>query len=142
MNRALLIIAAVAASACTHRLPTHTIRVDGHAVKVEVASDAEQRAQGLMHRDSLGVDEGMLFVYEDTRLRSFWMKDTRIPLSIAFADDTGKILRIADMKPLTTKHTSSIYPARYALEMNQGWFDDKGVDKGSMITDLPPSKEE
>lgn len=138
MTRALIVFSLLVGSACTHRLPTHTIDVDGHAVKVEVASDTEQRSRGLMNRDSLGADEGMLFVYTDAHLRSFWMKDTRIPLSIAFADADGKIVRIADMRPLTTRHTSSIYPAQYALEMNQGWFAENGVEKGAMITNLPP----
>jgi len=117
--------------------PTATIDVDGNPVRVEIAADEELRNRGLMHRDSLGRDDGMLFSYPDERRRSFWMKDTRIPLDIAFADTKGKILRIASMKPFVTKPTPSLFPARYALEMNQGWFEAHAVEPGDHIRNLP-----
>jgi len=126
---------------CGNKLPVHTITVADQSLRVEVAHDPETRARGLMFRDKLGADAGMLFIYPDTKPRGFWMKDTRIPLSIAFADASGKIVRISEMKPFDTERTTSIYPAKYALEMNKGWFDSKGISKGAMMTDLPTDLE-
>jgi uncharacterized protein len=118
-------------------LETATLDVGGHAVKVEIASTNASRQRGLMYRDSLGADRGMLFVYRDLKVRRFWMKDTRVPLSIAFADRGGRIVRIEDLTPFDTESTSSVLPAQYALEMNQGWFAEHGVDKGAIITGIP-----
>jgi uncharacterized membrane protein (UPF0127 family) len=132
---AVLLLAAL--SACGPANPVHTVRIGETSLSVEVVANPQNRGQGLMHRDALGADKGMLFVYPDEQIRSFWMKDTRIPLSIAFADKTGKIVRIADMQPFSFDSTSSLYPATYALEVNQGWFEKRGVTKGAMITDLP-----
>lgn len=129
-------VAAVVASCSGSRMPTATITVDGHAMKVEVAANGEDRTRGLMHRDHLGADKGMLFVYPDQKVRRFWMKDTRIPLSIAFLDDEGVIVKIRDMQPLSTERTSSISPARYALEVNQGWFGEHDVERGDKVTGL------
>ena len=126
---------------CGNKLPVHTIRVADQSLRVEVAHEPESRARGLMFRDHLGADAGLLFIYPDTKPRGFWMKDTRIPLSIAFADETGKIVRISEMKPFETDRTTSVYPAKYALEMNKGWFDSKEITKGAMITDLPTDLE-
>jgi uncharacterized membrane protein (UPF0127 family) len=105
---------------------------------VEVADDAEEQARGLMNRDSLGANEGMLFVYPESRERSFWMKDTRIPLSIAFASPDGTIVSVADMRPMSRKRTLSGAPAMYALEVNQGWFEANGVAVGDKLGNLPP----
>ena len=126
------------AIACgAHQLPTQTIDVGGHSVTAEIADDAETRARGLMYRESMSADDGMLFVYPDETPRSFWMKDTTLPLSIAFADRQGVIVKIADMKPLDTSRVQSLYPAMYALEMNRGWFDAHGVAAGAKLGDLP-----
>ncbi|MCB9665024.1 MAG: DUF192 domain-containing protein [Alphaproteobacteria bacterium] len=118
-------------------LPTTTITLDGTALVVEVADDPEERAQGLMMRDHLAADRGMLFVYPEAQPRSFWMKDTRIPLSIAFLDDKGVIRKIADMTPLSLDHTKSVYPARYAVEVNKGWFAAHGIEVGDRVDGLP-----
>jgi uncharacterized membrane protein (UPF0127 family) len=131
-----LAIAWLLASCGGSKLPLVSIDVGGHAVTVEVAATAEHRTMGLMHRDHLPAERGMLFVYPDEGIRHFWMKDTRIPLSIAFADRTGKVVRIADMPPLTTKRTSSLYPVKFALEMNKGWFDSKGITPGVTLKGL------
>ncbi|MEQ1565863.1 MAG: DUF192 domain-containing protein [Myxococcota bacterium] len=109
----------------------------GTEVRAEVASDDASRQRGLMFRDSLGTDKGMLFVYPDLKVRHFWMKDTRIPLSIAFADRSGTIVSIADMEPFDTDRTGSVVPAMYALEMTQGWFTEHGVAKGTKIGGIP-----
>lgn len=124
-------------AACGGPFPTATIDVAGHPVKVEIAADDELRMRGLMYRDSLGADRGMLFIYPDEQMRGFWMKNTRIPLDIAFADSQGRILWIDQMKPLDTNTTSSRYPAKYALEMNEGWFAAHSITVGGVLGDLP-----
>lgn len=118
-------------------LPVRTIEVDGHAIQVEVASTPDTRARGLMYRDHLPENRGMLFIYPNEAPLGFWMKDTRIPLSIAYADRHGTIVRIADMTPFSLDRVPSLYPAMYALEMNQGWFEQRGIERGARITGLP-----
>lgn len=117
--------------------PRATIQVDGRPISVEIANTADLRERGLMDRDALPADEGMLFMYPEERNRSFWMKRTRIPLDIAFADSNGIIVRIAQMQPYTTEKTPSLVPAQYALEMNEGWFGANGVVVGDAISDWP-----
>ncbi len=117
-------------------LPTTTLTIDGASVVVEIADEEAERARGLMHRDALAPGRGMVFVYPDAKPRHFWMKDTRIPLSIAFVDDEGRIVRIADMAPLTTRRTASLYPAQYAIEVPKGWFAEHGVDEGDTVQGL------
>lgn len=119
------------------RLPTANLKVKGITVTAELAANDKDRARGLMHRSSMGTDDGMLFIYPESKPRSFWMKDTKIPLSIAFLDPEGRIVKIAKMQPLSKATTKSVYPAKYALEMNQGWFDSHGVKKGDLVTEIP-----
>jgi uncharacterized protein len=123
--------------ACGSTLPTTKLYVDGHKITVEVADSEESRKLGLMHRDHLGADTGMLFVYADSAVRNFWMKDTRIPLSIAFIGRSGEIVRIDDMAPFDTSRVSSLSPVPYALEMNQGWFAAHGIEAGDKVKGLP-----
>ena len=101
-------------------------------VLVEIADGPFEQMRGLMYRTALGRDRGMLFVYEVEQHLSFWMKNTRIPLSIAFIDSKGRITAILDMKPLDDKppHYLSSEPVMYALEVNQGFFDERGVKVG------------
>ena len=109
-------------------------------VEVEIADDTEEMARGLMGRTALAEDAGMLFVYPDERELSFWMKDTLIPLSIAFMDSEGRIVDIQDMKALddAPPHYTSAEPARYALEVSEGFFDERGVEVGDRAK-LPAS---
>lgn len=131
-------IVAVGTARCgSGGLPTTTLTLGETPLTVEIADDEAERARGLMHRDAMPSDRGMVFVYPDQALRRFWMKDTRIPLSIAFVDDDGTIKKIADMQPLSTARTSSVYPVRYAIEVNQGWFAAHGVVEGMRVTGLP-----
>ncbi len=102
-------------------------------IRVEVARTPEERAVGLMGRKHLGKEEGMLFIFEEEGYHSFWMKDTLIPLSIAFIDREGRIVRIADMKPLTLASHPPPQPILYALEMNQGWFSKNGIKVGDIV---------
>ena len=101
-------------------------------VRVEIADDEEEQARGLMDRTALGEDRGMLFVFPDEQIRSFWMRNTLIPLSIAYMDSEGRIIDIQDMEPRDDDppHYVSAEPARYALEVNQGFFDERGVEVG------------
>lgn len=114
-----------------------TLHVGHQRVLAEVAATPAARRRGLMHRDHLPDDHGMLFVFADEQPRSFWMKDTTIPLSIAFARADGTILRILDMEPRSERTVTSVVPARYALEMNRGWFARHGILAGDVIRDLP-----
>jgi len=125
-----------------HKAETTVLDVDGHAVTVEIVANDEDRAKGLMHRTSMGADEGMLFVYPEEKPRSFWMKDTPLPLTIAYADRHGVIVKIADMEPYNTERVQSLYPAMYALEMNRGWFAAHDVIEGDRISRIPDVKAE
>lgn len=120
------------ASACG-AADTVRLTLNGHTLTAEVADQPDERVRGLMYRDSLGADAGMLFVYTDDSERRFWMKDTRIPLSIAYLDAGGRIVKIADLQPLNETGVPSGRPARYALEVNQGWFAKNGVTEGSVV---------
>ena len=102
-------------------------------IRVEVARSEGEKAQGLMFRESLAKEEGMLFVYDREEILSFWMKNTRIPLSIAFIDKNGKILDIQDMEPFSLETHISAHPATYALEMNRGWFAREGIKVGDFV---------
>ncbi len=95
-----------------------------------------------MYRDAIGVDTGMLFVYPDAAERRFWMKNTRMPLAVAFLDAQGKVVALAEMNPLDTTTTPSEKPAMYALEMNTGWFAAHGIAVGQVISGLPPAAAE
>lgn len=118
------------------------LSVAGHEVKAEVADTPSLRRQGLMHRQSLALDHGMVFVYPDEQPRSFWMKNTLLPLSIAYIDQRGVIVYVADMAPLDERPVPSVYPAMYALEVSKGWFDANGVGVGAVVVGLPgPSRE-
>ena len=109
------------------------ISIGSIPVPVEVAETEESRAQGLMNRDSLAHDAGMLFIFDNMYERGFWMKNTRIPLSIAFIDDQGQILNIEEMNPYDQSTVRSRGSAQCALEMNQGWFRRKGILPGDTI---------
>ena len=119
------------------QLPVGWLTVGGHRITVELARHPEERSRGLMFRGSLPPDHGMLFLFERDEVQGFWMRNTTIPLSIAYADAHGKIVRIADLEPLDERPVTSIAPARYALEMNRGWFAAHGVVAGDAITGIP-----
>ena len=121
----------------------HTLTIDASGgekveVRVEIADNLVEQAKGLMYRTALGENRGMLFVYPDERELSYWMKNTLIPLSIAYIDSGGRIVDILDMKPLDDKppHYVSSEPVQYALEVNRGFFENRGVKEGDRL-DLP-----
>ena len=114
-------------------LPKIPIYLDEKEIWVEIVRTPEERARGLMGRKHLAEDEGMLFIFEKEDYHSFWMKDTLLPLSIAFIDRGGKILKIADMEPLTLDSHPPPKPILYALEMKRGWFLTNGVQVGDIL---------
>ena len=120
-------------------LPITTIRVGPHPVAAEVAATPDQRTIGLMYRFSLPADHGMLFVFPEPQPLSFWMRNTYIPLSIAYIDAEGRILNVVEMAPRSDATHPSRGEALYALEMRKGWFADKGVGPGTRVTGLPPA---
>ncbi len=127
-------LTALSAAACPVELPFTSVTVKGHRLLVEIAATPAARTCGLSHRTNLPEDQGMLFVYPTARPLSFWMKDTQIPLSIAFLDDTGRILSIQKMVPMQVEERyRSPQPARYAIEVNQGWFTRHGIDVGAAV---------
>ena len=113
------------------------VKVGAHALKVEVAAEEEQRMQGMMYRKSMGAEEGMLFIFDEPAYHSMWMKNTLIPLSVAFLDKDGVILNILDMEPQTLDSHMAAGPAVYAIETNKGWFAAKKIKPGDKVTGLP-----
>jgi hypothetical protein len=113
------------------------LAIKGKTIKVEVARTEREKERGLMFRERLGKDAGMIFVYGEEETLFFWMKNTPIPLSIAFIDKNGKIVDIQDMEPFSLRTRGSSSPAKYALEMNQGWFKRNGIQVGDFVN-LPP----
>ena len=119
------------------KLRTIPIKVGGHPLKVEVADNDAARTRGLMHRQAMGRNDGMLFVFAEPGYHSMWMMNTYIPLSVAFLDAQGRILNILDMQPKTQDTHTAAGPARYAVETNKGWFDEKKIKAGDKVTGLP-----
>jgi hypothetical protein len=111
-----------------------------HLIKAEVAANDPQRQQGLMFREKMASNAGMVFVFDAPATQCMWMKNTFLPLSVAFIDAEGRIVNIEDMQARTLdSHCSTkAVPVRYALEMNLGWFKQKNIKPGSMIGNLPP----
>jgi uncharacterized membrane protein (UPF0127 family) len=119
------------------RLPSIRLTAGFHVITAEVARTTDQRAIGLMHRPTMPANDGMLFVFEQPGQQCFWMKNTLLPLSIAFLADDGSIVNIDDMKPQTLDSHCSKRPVRFVLEMNQGWFAKRAIKAGARITGEP-----
>lgn len=134
---ALAAVSSWAQSGPQPRLPTVDLTAGMHVIKAEVAMTPEQQSVGMMFRTEMGANEGMLFVNEDAGVRCFWMRNTLIPLSIAFIDDGGRIVNIADMQPRSEASHCSGKPVRFALEMRQGWFAKRGMGPGFKLTGAP-----
>ena len=136
-------IAAVWAAAAVHaadgpqKLASTRLQAGIHNISAELAITPEQREIGLMNRSSMGSNEGMLFVFERPGQQCFWLKNTLIPLSIAFLADDGSIVNIDSMKPQTLDSHCSEKPVRYVLEMNEGWFAKRGIKAGAKVRGQP-----
>ena len=119
-----------------HVRPTSGFSINDIPIKLEIANTPEKIQRGLMFRDRLDENCGMIFIFPDLQERSFWMRNTKIPLSIAYADHHGTILNIEDMNPFDETRVLSYGPAMCALEMNQGWFEKNGIKPGHKIMGL------
>ncbi|MDI9335609.1 MAG: DUF192 domain-containing protein [Gammaproteobacteria bacterium] len=117
-------------------LPTKTLQLGANLLRVQIANTDEQRGMGLMFRQNLPTNEGMLFVFPVKSMQCFWMKNTYLPLSLAFISDSGTIVQIEDMTPMSTQSHCSREPVKYVLEVNRGWFHQKWVKNGSQVKGL------
>ncbi|MBL8423846.1 MAG: DUF192 domain-containing protein [Candidatus Accumulibacter phosphatis] len=120
-------------------LPRVDLTAGFYRIQAEVAARDPDRMQGLMHRRSMPANHGMLFVFAQAARHCMWMRNTLLPLSVAFLDDEGRILNIEDMQPQTEDNHCAAKTARYALEMNLGWFANKGIKPGTRIGGLEKS---
>ncbi len=118
-------------------LPRTKITAGMYLIDAQVAATPDQRSTGLMLRQHMPPSEGMLFVFDRPGEQCFWMKNTLLPLTAAFLADDGTIVNLADMKPQTTDSHCSRQPVRFVLEMNQGWFDKKGIKAGARLGGIP-----
>jgi uncharacterized membrane protein (UPF0127 family) len=137
------IVAAFSLGTAWAQLPTLSLNAGIHVVRAEVANTYESRMQGLMYRKTLGANDGMLFIFTEDERHCMWMKNTYVPLSVAFIDAKGKIVSIHDMEPQTETSHCAAGPTRYALEMNKGWFKSKGIAAGMQLRGIekaPPPR--
>lgn len=118
------------------QLPIRKLTAGMHVIQAEIAATPDTRSTGLMNRKSLAPNHGMLFVFDQANVQCFWMRNTFIPLSIAFLQDDGTIVNIADMTPQSDQSHCSSKPVRFALEMEQGWFAARGMSPGKKILGL------
>ena len=117
-------------------MPRLELTLGMYRIDAEVAADNANRMQGLMHRRSMAPQQGMLFVFTEANRHCMWMKNTFLPLSVAFLDDKGLILNIEDMAPQTEDSHCAAGAARFALEMNKGWFAQKGIKPGARLSGI------
>ncbi len=129
--------AALAQDGPQPRLRTVPLTAGMHVIQAELAVTPLQQQTGMMFRRGMGANEGMLFVNDEKDVRCFWMRNTQIPLAIAFIADDGTIVNIAEMKPQSDQSHCSAQPVRFALEMNTGWFTKRGFKAGSKLRGTP-----
>lgn len=134
---ALLFSAAASAQAT---LPVQTLRAGMHLIRAEVAGTPQTRERGLMFRERLGPNQGMLFLFDTPGTQCMWMRNTLVPLSVAFIANDGTIANIEDMEPKTENSHCATQPVRYALEMELGWFARHGLKAGSRIDGIPGAR--
>ena len=137
MGLALLACAAATAQTGPQKLPSIRLNAGIHNIEAEVAQSPDERSIGLMFRKEMGANQGMLFTFEQPAQQCFWMKNTLLPLSIAFITDDGSIVNIEHMKPQTLESHCSTKPVRFVLEMNEGWFDKRGIKPGTKLRGTP-----
>jgi uncharacterized protein len=118
-------------------LPRLKLQSGINLIDTQIAMTSEQREIGLMYRTQMQPNEGMLFIFEQPQKQCFWMKNTLLPLTAAFIDNSGTILNLADMQPNTTNPHCSTAPVRFVLEMHQGWFAKRGIKPGTKFTGSP-----
>ncbi|AUN95569.1 DUF192 domain-containing protein [Pseudazoarcus pumilus] len=128
-----LILLCLVGVAAAQQMPLVQLTAGMYRITAEMANTPQTRQVGLMHRESMAENRGMVFVFEYDARHCMWMKNTLIPLSVAFLARDGTILNIADMQPQTETSHCAAKSARYALEMNEGWFDERGIGAGDRI---------
>lgn len=141
INRLVLVLlVGFAIFSCSRKdvLQIQELKINQWKLTVEIADTRETQEKGLMGRDSMAEDHGMLFVYDRDSRKSFWMKNTRIPLSLAYIATDGTIREIYDMEPLSTRIVDSKYSVRYVLEVNQGAFERHGIKVGDKVEFIKP----
>ena len=136
MRLVLALILACLPAALRAELPVVQLSAGMHSIRAEVADSMGTRMEGLMHRKSMPGGAGMVFVFDELAPHCMWMKNTLIPLSVAFVDQAGAIINIADMQPHSEQSHCAARPARYALEMNKGWFAQRGIKPGAKLRGL------
>lgn len=136
LSLCLLLSTGVILRAEPSRSPEISLAIVHHVLQAEVAHTEKTRTQGLMFRSSLKENAGMLFVFPHSAYYSMWMKNTMIPLSVAFINEAGMVLNIEDMEPYSLTAHHSAGRAKYALEMKQGWFDDRNIRAGALVQGL------
>ncbi|MGE5468062.1 MAG: DUF192 domain-containing protein [Ignavibacteria bacterium] len=129
---AALLIAALGAWA-QQPMPTTDLTAGMYRIEAEVAATGPTRERGLMHRKSMAMNHGMLFVFDASARHCMWMRNTLLPLAVAFLDEQGRIINVEEMEPQTEDNHCAARPARYALEMNAGWFKARGFGPGTPI---------
>ena len=129
---AALLLAGAPAFAQT-ALPLAELGAGMYRIEAEVAHTFETRQTGLMNRSAMPLHRGMVFVFPEARAHCMWMKNTLLPLSVAFVDAQGRVINIEDMQPQTTDNHCAAGPARFALEMNLGWFAERGIEAGDTL---------
>jgi len=134
---ALCVAAAASAQDGPQKLAQVRLNAGIHNINAELASTPQQREIGLMFRNAMPANDGMLFVFEQPGQQCFWMRNTLIPLSVAFIGDDGSVVNIDDMKPQTLDSHCSAKPVRFVLEMNEGWFAKRGIKAGSRLRGGP-----
>lgn len=134
---AILTISLAAHAQALQKFRTITLNAGLYLIQAEVASNEAQREQGLMFRDKMETNAGMVFIFPTPAGICMWMKNTLMPLSVAFLDETGKIINIEEMKEQTLDSHCAARAASYALEMNKGWFQKKNIKPGMLIEGLP-----
>ena len=129
-------LAMSAAALAQNAMPMMELSAGFHRIEAEVAANDQNRQLGLMNRKAMAVQHGMLFVFPQDNTHCMWMRNTLLPLSVAFLDDEGKVINIEDMQPQTEDNHCARRPARYALEMNLGWFTQRGIKPGVKLGGL------
>jgi len=136
VRKTVFLFAALLAAAVHAQLPAVDLAAGMHLIRAEVADNMGARTTGLMHRKSMAQNAGMVFVFEENAAHCMWMKNTLIPLSVAFIDEAGAIVNIADMQPHSEQSHCATRPSVYALEMAQGWFAQRGIKPGAKLGGL------
>jgi uncharacterized membrane protein (UPF0127 family) len=138
MKRFLLLVSLLLASNVhAQTFQTTSLTIGVYLIRAEMAISDEERSRGLMFREKLGQNDGMVFRFVNNGRACMWMKNTPLPLSVAFIAEDGRIVNIEDMAPQTLQPHCAQQPVRYALEMNQGWFSKRNIKPGALVSGLP-----